>query len=431
MNALQERGIDYPDSATFREPVEQTVPDPDLIKKIVIVSEASLEHTSGVTNSVKKVSEYLVGRGIEVTIICPNPAPESYAGAEVIPTDSLNIMGFDVGYQSAKKFKKRLKSLDPDVVHVAAPMRVPNGIMFLGGNAITAANKLDIPITAVYQTDAVRFAERLHLGLTTHVIEQQLKKMHNRADLTLYPSSSSLHDLIQWGIHQETLRHWARGVDTSLFSAERRGSDAVQKVRETWAPNGEVIIGVVSRLEPEKSLHKLQVINRIPGTKLVVIGKGTERTHLQRVLGNNTIFTGRLSGEELANAYAALDVFAFPSTADTFAQVVQEAHASGVPVVAANRGGPRDLIDHGTTGYLYEPTSKRKPDEELRHYVEILVKDQELRRAMGQAGYEHVACRTWQAMGAKILGYYEEATEIRSAKVELEKKLAQDLAQAY
>jgi phosphatidylinositol alpha 1,6-mannosyltransferase len=379
---------------------------------ILLVSEASLEHTSGVTNSVKQVTEQLVTGGHQVSIICPHPAPSSFVGAEIMTTKSINLKGFDVGHKTVKRFRQVMNDVGPDVLHAAAPMQVPKGVLFLGGNAIKAACKLEVPAVAVYQTDAVRFAGFLGLGLTAPVIEKQLRKMHNRAQLNLVPSEASRQDLLHWGVRADTIRPWGRGVDTSLFRSNRKTTPEVMELRDRWAPNGEVIVGVVSRLEPEKSLHKLGVLNDISGLRLVVVGDGTEKAALHKALPN-AHFTGRLGGEELANAYAALDIFAFPSTVDTFAQVIQEAHASGVPVVAANRGGPRDLVLHGVNGFLYEPAEKHAADTELRQYVMQLAEDHALRTVMAEKAEAFVAGKSWAVLTHQILDYYYEALQIQ------------------
>ncbi len=385
--------------------------------RVTVVSECSLEHASGVTNSVVQMARCLEADGHAVTVICPSPAPATLGNAEVIATKSVNLRGFDVGQCSRKKLKELFRSLDPDIVHAASPMRTPKAMgLFIGANAVRAADKLDIATTAVYQTDSVRFAKHLGLDLAGSAVKKQVRKAHKRSDLNLVPSSSSETDLIEWGVDPATIRRWGRGIDTSLFSPERRSSEAVATLRSQWAPNGEVIIGIVSRLEPEKRIHKLAVLSDIPGTRIVVVGKGTRRRKLESVLGDRAIFTGRLDGDDLANAFAAIDIFPFPSTVDTFGQVIQEAKASGLSIVAANRGGPKDLIRHGETGYLYEPSSKRSPDTELRVYVERLVEDQALRHRIGRAARSSVEDRTWDVLYGELIGHYQESIDLRAAK---------------
>lgn len=383
-----------------------------------IVSESSLEHASGVTRSVKEVTRHLMSDGHQVTITCPSPAPDEFGGAEVIPTQSLRLKGFDVGRRSRKDFQKDFGRLGIDMLHVASPMNTPGGALFLGGNAIRAASDMDVPTTAVYQTDAVRFSSHLGLGIAQPIIKKLLRDMHNTADINLVPSRTSMQDLIEWGVQPETIDYWGRGVDSDAFNPLFRSTPAGIALRETLTPNGEVLLGVVSRLEPEKRLHKLKVVTDIPNTKLLVVGKGTEQKHLQDVLGKKAIFTGRLDGDDLSAAYAVIDTFLFPSVTDTFAQVVQEAKASGVPVIAANRGGPRDLVEHGVTGFLYEPARKEKDDSELREYANHLVTNHEVRAEMGRRARMSVEGRTWKNLVCNdLVGQYVKAAAVRQRKV--------------
>jgi phosphatidylinositol alpha 1,6-mannosyltransferase len=124
------------------------------------------------------------------------------------------------------------------------------------------------------------------------------------------------------------------------------------------------------------------------------------------------VFTGPLHGDELADAYAALDVFVHTGTTETFGQTVQEAHAAGVPVVAPAAGGPLDLVRHGVDGYLFDP----RHDHSLRRSVGTLVADPALRARFGEAGRRAVVGRTWESVGDALLDHYAAAgTAVRQA----------------
>jgi phosphatidylinositol alpha 1,6-mannosyltransferase len=117
------------------------------------------------------------------------------------------------------------------------------------------------------------------------------------------------------------------------------------------------------------------------------------------------LFTGPLHGDELADAYAALDVFVHPGTTETFGQTVQEAHAAGVPVVAPAAGGPLDLVRHGVDGFLFDP----RHDHSLRRSIGALVDDAALRARLGEAGRRAVVGRTWECLGDELLTHYADA----------------------
>jgi phosphatidylinositol alpha 1,6-mannosyltransferase len=119
---------------------------------------------------------------------------------------------------------------------------------------------------------------------------------------------------------------------------------------------------------------------------------------------------GQLSGAELAAAYASFDIFLHTGTEETFGQTVQEAHASGIPVVAPRAGGPIDLVEHGTTGYLYAPHD----DDQLRAYVEALAIDEPLRLRMGEAGRRSVLGKSWDGVCEELVEHYRAAITSRA-----------------
>ena len=140
---------------------------------------------------------------------------------------------------------------------------------------------------------------------------------------------------------------WGRGVDITGFAPSAR-DDAL---RRRWSPGGRPIVGFVGRLAPEKHVERLAVLARRDDLQLVIVGDGIDRHKLESAL-SSAVFTGALYGDELAAAYASMDVFVHPGEHETFCQAVQEAMASGLPVVAPDAGGPRDLVAPYRTGLL-------------------------------------------------------------------------------
>ena len=150
---------------------------------------------------------------------------------------------------------------------------------------------------------------------------------------TLAPSSMSIAELEAHGIHN--IYHWGRGVDTVRFHPSKR-SDAL---RLTWDPEGtKVIVGFVGRLAAEKGVRRLRVLDARPDVQVVIVGSGPDHDSLVDACPN-AVFTGALSGEDLAEAYASFDVFVHTGEFETFCQTIQEALASGVPVI-----GPRACL---------------------------------------------------------------------------------------
>jgi len=146
------------------------------------------------------------------------------------------------------------------------------------------------------------------------------------------------------------VHQWGRGVDTRRFTPSKRDAE----LRARLAPRGELLVGYVGRLAPEKQLERLAALAGLPGTRLVVVGSGPAEKGLRTLLPG-AAFLGFRDGDDLARTYASLDVFVHTGPSETFCQAVQEALASGLPVVAPDAGGPRDLVLPGRTGFLVPP----------------------------------------------------------------------------
>ena len=223
-----------------------------------------------------------------------------------------------------------LRGFDPDVVHLASPA-------LLGYGGLHAARYLGVPTVAVFQTDVAGFAASYGIGVASRAAWAWTRHLHSRADRTLAPSTSAMENLAAHRIPR--VHHWARGVDITGFAPSAR-DDAL---RRRWSPDGKPIVGFVGRLAPEKHVERLAVLARRDDLQLVIVGDGVDRAKLESALPS-AVFTGALYGEQLAAAYASMDVFVHPGEHETFCQAVQEAMASGLPVIAPDAGGPRDLV---------------------------------------------------------------------------------------
>lgn len=161
----------------------------------------------------------------------------------------------------------------------------------------------------------------------------------------------------------------------------------------------------VGRLSPEKRIQCLRpLLDRFSNVRLAVVGDGPARSELERQFaGTQTVFCGALRGLELSRAYASADAFVFPSANETFGNVVLEAMASGLPVIAADQGGPRDLVVPGESGYLFDSDD---PDD-LIHCTQRLLERPDRMRRMGARGRQLATSRSWEAVFQKLLKDYE------------------------
>jgi phosphatidylinositol alpha 1,6-mannosyltransferase len=357
---------------------------------------------NGVTGSVLHALRYLADEGHDTLVLAPRAGDidADLHGAHARLLRSVPLPGYPdvrVVFARAGRLAAILRAFRPDVVHLASPF-------VLGWQGVAAAELLDTPSVAVYQTDVVAYAQKYGMPQATALVGRHVARLHGRATMTLVPSSASMRQLEELGV--DRLRRWGRGVDTRLFSPQRRS--------ERWradtarAAAGETVIGYVGRLAPEKQLEDLVAVAGIPGTRVVIVGDGPSRGALERLLPG-AVFPGRLTGQALAEALASFDVFVHPGESETFGQTIQEALASGVPVVATGVGGPVDLVRSSVDGWLYRPGDLR----DLRARVADLAGDEGKRRAFGTAAREAVRNRSWDAVCRQLVEHYGEARLLR------------------
>ena len=367
--------------------------------RVAIVTESFLPHMNGVTGSVLQILRHLERTGHSAHVIAPSApgTPLRSGAARVDRVASVPLPGYRhvrVGTATAGRVLDSLRRFEPDVVHLASPFA-------LGWRGMVAAERLGLPVVAAYQTDVAAYAARYGVAVTTSLAEAHLTRMHRRATLTLAPSRESEDQLARLGI--DRVRRWGRGVDAERFHPGARD--------ESWAHRepGRVIVGYVGRLAPEKQVEDLHALRGIPGIRLVIVGDGPARTRLQALLPD-AVFLGQLAGADLARAVASFDVFVHPGESETFGQTLQEAHASGVPVIATGRGGPLDLVRPGIDGWLYRPGDL----DDLRMRVKDLAGDTRKRQAFGRAGREAVQSRSWTSVCEQLIGHFDEARALKS-----------------
>jgi len=362
--------------------------------RVAIVAESFLPNVNGVTNSVLRVLEHLRAGGHEALVIAPDtprgedPAPRLHDGVRVHRAPALMFPGvtsLPLGVP-LPRLVRVLRGFDPDVVHLASPAS-------LGMGGVLAARRVGVPTVAVFQTDVAGFAASYGMPAASRAAWAWARRLHSMADRTLAPSTATMEALAVQRIPR--VHQWARGVDITGFAPSARS----EELRRQWSPQGLPIVGFVGRLAPEKHVERLAVLDRMAGVQVVVVGDGVDRAKLERTLPS-AVFTGALYGPELAQAYASMDVFVHTGEHETFCQAVQEAMASGLPVVAPDQGGPRDLVTPMQTGLLL---GVAEFEAQLPASVGHLLAE---RRRYAVAARRSVLHRTWPAICEELLGHY-------------------------
>ncbi|BDX34391.1 GDP-mannose-dependent alpha-mannosyltransferase [Mycobacterium antarcticum] len=363
--------------------------------RVAIVAESFLPNVNGVTNSVLRVMEHLRRTGHEVLVIAPDtprdepPADRVHDGVRVhrVPSKMFpKVTSLPLGVPRPRMVGV-LRGFDPDVVHLASPA-------LLGYGGVLAARHLGVPTVAVFQTDVAGFAASYGVGAMSRVAWAWTRHLHGKADRTLAPSTSAMDNLVAH--HVPRVHHWGRGVDVTGFVPSAR-DDAL---RATWSPVGKPIVGFVGRLAPEKHVERLATLARRDDLQLVIVGDGVDRSKLETLMPT-AVFTGALYGPALAAAYASMDAFVHAGEHETFCQTVQEAMASGVPVIAPNAGGPRDLVSPMHTGLLL---GVEEFEAKLSGAVDHLLAE---RQRYSLAARRSVLSRTWPAVCDQLLGHYD------------------------
>lgn len=370
--------------------------------RVALIAESFLPQMNGVTHSLLRVLDHLAERGDDAVVIAPGARggrPREVAGAPVVHVPSFALPRYRkvrVAPGGVARIRRLLADFAPDVVHVASPF-------VLGWRGVLAAQELGLPSVAVYQTEVPAYAARYGMhGLET-VLWNHVRTIHQHASLTLAPSSYTVDQLTGLGV--QDVRLWARGVDSSRFHPSHRSAAFRARVGVSEDGTGpEVVVGFVGRLAAEKQIEDLRVLSGLPNVRVVIVGEGPQKDRLRRRLPD-AHFTGFLGGDALAQAVASFDIMAAPGEFETFCQTIQEAMASGVPVVAPARGGPLDLVDSSRTGWLYRPGDLAG----LRAHVADLAGDAAKRRAFGRTARETVLGRSWKSVCSQLIGHYSAA----------------------
>jgi phosphatidylinositol alpha 1,6-mannosyltransferase len=364
--------------------------------RIALISETFLPNVNGVVTTLCRLLEHLQRDGHEAVLFAPNGAPESYAGSQIIPLAGQPLPFYPELQLTLPQpgFTEQIRRFNPDLLHLAGPAMLGTTGRFLG-------ERLRLPLVSAYHTDFPAYTTHYGIGWLRSTIYAYLRWVHNGCALTLCPSSATLADLRKHGFRR--LKLWGRGVDTQRFHPQHRSHTFREQAGVL--PHESMLL-YVGRLASEKRIELLaEALDGLSNVRLVLVGDGPARPVLeQRLAGKPAYFAGYIHGQELAAAYASADLFAFPSDTETFGQVIQEAMASGLPVIAARAGGAIDLVKADRTGRLFTAGNVA----ELRTQITELASSPELRKTYGQAGRAAAECRSWPSVMSELMGHYEQ-----------------------
>ena len=396
--------------------------------KIALFTETFLPQVNGVVRTIEKIVKHLEQKGHEVKLFAIGEGEKSYSKTEVIRVDGVPFSFYKELYVVKPEDKwlskliendisqtpiaalqtlipskhsvveKALEDFKPDLIHLATPVT-------LGAIGIYYVEKLKLPCLATFHTDLAAYAPMYQLPYMEEFVNAVTNMVYSRADRILAPSRSSRFQLKKIGL--KNVGVFGRGVDHVLFDPAKANKD---KLKEIGLDPSKKTIAYVGRLAEEKSIPQLitsykELKAKHDDIQLLLIGDGPAREGLEKDLKDTKdwAFAGLKKGEELAELFASADIFAFPSKTETFGQVVQEAMASGLPVVGFDSPGVRDLVQDTFTGFLaYDQTSFTQSIEKLF--------DTELRTKLSTNAREFAQTRSWESILDGLVTEYQKLT---------------------
>ncbi len=361
----------------------------------------------GVSLTLNRLVAFLLNNNAEVLVFGPTvekPALE-HAGT-LVPVPSTKLPGrpeYRFSRSFPKSVREKLINFGPDIVHIATPD-------LLGFRALKWAKKNQKPVVASYHTHFSSYLKYYRLSLLEPLLWKYLKWFYKNCRHVYVPSPSMAEFLEENGIETD-IRIWARGIELDLFNPSRR--DDTWREKQGFREN-DIVISFISRLVWEKNLKLYaDVINRLqekyPQIRALVVGDGPAGEGLRKMLPK-AVFTGFLTGDELAKAYACSDIFFFPSDTETFGNVTLEAMASGLPCVVADATGSRSLVEHGENGFIV-PVER---SDKFYKFIEQLIINEAKRSGMALKSLEKARSYSWDTINNKLLKYYTEVLEAKS-----------------
>ncbi|MEH7335952.1 glycosyltransferase family 1 protein [Neobacillus drentensis] len=367
--------------------------------KIAIFTDTFYPDVNGVARTLKRLTDYFETKGITFKIFAPDSNGRELVSNNIHHLRSLSFFLYPecrFALPNPFSLKSELQRFSPDLIHVATPFSA-------GLCGIYYAKKLNIPLVGSYHTNFDDYLKYYDLQFLTTIVWKYLHWFHRSCEKLFVPSSETLRLLKHHGF--SNLEIWPRGVDCQLFHPHYNKT----AVYKRYGLDQKYLLTFVGRLAPEKDIETLLAIaNSMPADfnekiHWLIVGDGPLREEMEaRQTSTNMTFTGYLSGSRLAEVYSASDLFVFPSPTETFGNVVLEALASGTPVIGANAGGVKNIIQTGVTGHLCPAGNV----EEFKKSIIHLLINNELRKQMGIEGRNYALKQSWNQIFENLTIHY-------------------------
>ena len=368
--------------------------------RLSLVTETYFPQVNGVSRTLDRLVRYCAGQGDRVQLLMPDYRENVPALPPLVEKSAWRTIPLPF-YQevvlplvTVAMVERALRDFRPDLVHIATEGP-------LGWAALRAARRLALPVVSSYHTNFCQYLETYRAARLAPLGWRYLRWFHNATLATFCPAPSTRRLLEEKGFRNVDI--WSRGVDSHRFHPGKRD----HRLRESLGVGpDDLLLMYAGRLANEKNLEMLmqawQKLAAADNCHLLLIGDGPLRGRLEAARVPGALFTGYRYGEELAGLYASCDLFVFPSLSETFGNVVLEAMASGLPVVAFDVQGPKDIVRDGLTGRLVHDINAAA----LAKEVGKLISDRPLRLQMGQRARDDAESRSWDRIMAEMRNRY-------------------------
>ena len=378
--------------------------------RVALFTDVLKENLDGVTYTLYNIIDRVPRDKFE--FLCITPYPPTDLGKFPFPVIVCRYIKMPLygAYPLAfpyldRKLKEALSTYRPDLVHFTTPS-------FLGRYARRYALDNRLPLVSTYHTHFPIYVDYYFkylpfLKFLKHLVPGILRFFYNSCDLVYVPTRPVLEDLVEMGVERGRLMIWARGIDMTRFNPRKRDAGYINGL----CGKGTIRILFVSRLFWVKEITTVIGIYKKlaathPNAKMVITGDGPQRRYMEKRMPN-AVFTGKLINGDLYRIYASCDIFLFPSITETFGNVNLEALASGLPVVAAAKGGQLGIVREGETGYLVEPKNVDAFCEKL----DYLIRNPGVLKRMSKNAVAYARAQRWDDLCGAMFKSYEKVVK--------------------
>lgn len=368
--------------------------------KVALFTDTFLPQINGVTNTLTKLIEYYKARNIEYLIFTPDSYDKLNENINIEKFISIKFILYPecrLSFPNVFRLKNSLLNFNPDIIHIMTEFN-------MGVAGLINGKKLGIPTVSNYTTNFAQYLKYYNLEILENASWNYMRWFHNQNNVTLCPSMETAkllknHDIENVGI-------FSRGIDSEKYNKSHRS----RTLRKQLGIDDKIALLYVGRVAMEKDIDVLlkgytKALEKY-GDKisLIITGDGPELDRYKKSFPKGTIFTGYKKGHELVEIYASSDIFVFPSPTETFGNVVLEAMASGLPVIAANAGGVKDTVKNRINGLLFNTGD----ENQMFGLISEMIENKDLRNNLIKNADKTVSERTWESIFDGLINTYQE-----------------------